>query len=509
MYKKYFLMIFIGLFIYSFSNEYNFIIKVMNSDFGSIKINQINNEFETVTEIYSQKAKISAKTTYEDDFYKSYSFNMKVNEKTVADYVSNYDGKKVIHSVNSIELPVINESNLFIVDNNFIIDHFWYFLKKHEGKGKAKIFIPFLSMNNQTFKNSIVDADYDIKDDKMIFTYSGLRTEVFFDKNFITKISIPSQGIEIERNDFKEKIENNIISEEVSFESKGLILNGTLSYPSLLSNKMPLIILVHGSGVLDRDERFTSAGIEIAPFYDLAEELNKKGFAVFRYDKRNFVLNKLGEDYLEVSIYDFIDDAINAYNKMLEFDFIAKDRIIFAGHSQGATLIPYILKKAGYAGISLSPAVISFVDLMVYQIEYQQDIINELNTDGSLDNLVDMLNEYLPHVKEIKSKFESNELKNEEVYMGFKGSFIKESDYLFENVVEEFVDINKNILIISGKEDLKTPSILLQEKEDEILKNDKISIKYIEGMSHEMYNQYIVFEPLVSESIFKWYENLK
>jgi len=48
---------------------------------------------------------------------------------------------------------------------------------------------------------------------------------------------------------------------------------------------VPIVVMVHGSGALDRDETVFSN----KPFREIAEGLAARGIATLRYDKRTFV----------------------------------------------------------------------------------------------------------------------------------------------------------------------------------------------------------------------------
>ena len=65
-------------------------------------------------------------------------------------------------------------------------------------------------------------------------------------------------------------------------------LNGLLTLPDDISKPVPAVVMVHGSGPSNLDERV----MQITPFKDLAEGLAKRGIASIRYDKRTFAHSK-------------------------------------------------------------------------------------------------------------------------------------------------------------------------------------------------------------------------
>ena len=88
-------------------------------------------------------------------------------------------------------------------------------------------------------------------------------------------------------------------------------LPGTLTLPVGITNSLPAIVLVHGSGPNDRDETILAN----KPFRDLAWGLATKGIAVLRYEKRT---KEYAAKFLIAGLHDFtvqhetIDDALSA-----------------------------------------------------------------------------------------------------------------------------------------------------------------------------------------------------
>ena len=61
-------------------------------------------------------------------------------------------------------------------------------------------------------------------------------------------------------------------------------LNGLLTLPEYAAGPVPAVVLVHGSGSSNMDEKVG----KLTPFKDIAEGLAKRGIASIRYDKRSF-----------------------------------------------------------------------------------------------------------------------------------------------------------------------------------------------------------------------------
>lgn len=126
------------------------------------------------------------------------------------------------------------------------------------------------------------------------------------------------------------------------------ILPGTLTLPSG-KPPFPAVILIHGSGPLDRDA--TIYGNK--PFRDLAEMLAKRNIAVLRYDKRTFVHPEEIRKQKSVTVDDeTVEDALKALDTLRNMPEISPEKIWFLGHSLGGMMLPRIASKttapAGY-----------------------------------------------------------------------------------------------------------------------------------------------------------------
>ncbi|MBR4394267.1 MAG: alpha/beta fold hydrolase [Oscillospiraceae bacterium] len=120
-------------------------------------------------------------------------------------------------------------------------------------------------------------------------------------------------------------------------------LNGMLVLPEDLSKPVPAVVLVHGSGASNMDEKV----MKLTPFKDLAEGLVKYGIASLRYDKRTFVYaRKMAKQCITVK-EETIDDAVSAVEMLRKDDRIDPDRIFIVGHSMGAMLAPRIDEEGG------------------------------------------------------------------------------------------------------------------------------------------------------------------
>ena len=111
-------------------------------------------------------------------------------------------------------------------------------------------------------------------------------------------------------------------------------LEGTITVPAN-SEKVPVILLIAGSGPTDRNCNNTA--METNSYKYLAEDLQKKGIAMVRYDKRGVGRSDMGVgSEADLRFEHYIEDA------RLWIEHLSHDRrfskIIVAGHSEGGLI---------------------------------------------------------------------------------------------------------------------------------------------------------------------------
>jgi hypothetical protein len=173
--------------------------------------------------------------------------------------------------------------------------------------------------------------------------------------------------------------ENQAVGEEVSIPP---LVEGELLVPKS-TEKVPLVILIGGSGPVDRNGNQMMAKNNSLKY--LAVELFGKGIATFRYDKRLVKIMKMGAiDEKKIRFDHFVDDAIAIIEHFKDDTRFSK--IVIAGHSQGS-LVGMIAAQDSVAGyISIAGAGQEIDDVIVDQLEKQAPGLKD-NARQSFDDL--------------------------------------------------------------------------------------------------------------------------
>ena len=146
--------------------------------------------------------------------------------------------------------------------------------------------------------------------------------------------------------------------EEVSFANGDAVLKGTLVLPEGYSRKTPVLIMITGSGLQNRDEEI----YEHKPFAVIADALARAGIATLRYDDRGF--GESTGDLVHCTTEDMKNDALAGIGLLRE----RFDRVGVIGHSEGGTIALMLAaeKKADFI-VSLAGMVVSGKETLLWQ----------------------------------------------------------------------------------------------------------------------------------------------
>ena len=124
--------------------------------------------------------------------------------------------------------------------------------------------------------------------------------------------------------------------------------NAQLTYPAVGKGPFPGVLLIAGSGALDKNG--TSGFIHKngpkppTPYWQIAQYLSERGFAVLRYDKRgigaNYTINQ--NIWGNATVNDLKRDAEKALNVLTMQPEVDPNRTSLIGHSEGTIIAPRV-----------------------------------------------------------------------------------------------------------------------------------------------------------------------
>lgn len=170
-------------------------------------------------------------------------------------------------------------------------------------------------------------------------------------------------------------------TEEITFESDGYSLEGTLTMPNN-SSKVSAILIANGDG-LDRDGTYPSdPNLQLPVYKTWSETIANNGIAVLRYDQR-FITHSI--DLMQFTLGDRINDIAAAIRYLKIRAEIDSNKIFIVGHSQGGCIGPVAAQKENVvAGVAIINSNAFAIDTLVIEklkaiglpTSYITDIIN-------------------------------------------------------------------------------------------------------------------------------------
>ncbi|KMK78021.1 alpha/beta fold hydrolase [Alkalihalobacillus pseudalcaliphilus] len=309
---------------------------------------------------------------------------------------------------------------------------------------------PKVSHNNQ---HDIVEYLYDTEQGtvkmRMIFDESKQLTSLNFSDEVIVQMP------------------EGVMEEEVTVgEGNEFELGGTITVPSEIEGKIPVVVIVHGSGPNNRDGEM----LELTPYRDIAWGLAERGIASIRYDKRTLIYPEafMNQDFTWYE--ETVDDAVLAAEIVSSDDRF--DQVYLVGHSLGGMAGPVILSESDrFDGfISLAGSLRSFSDIIMDQFEY-------LHQTGHVPE------EQLERIRvEYEKSKKLHELDGGETVFGLPVTYLNTmEDFRYEAFFEES---KKPIFIVQGEDDYQVTFKDYQSWQEALENYEPVTFQLYPGLNH-------------------------
>ena len=272
------------------------------------------------------------------------------------------------------------------------------------------------------------------------------------------------KGISLGLEGTADVIPSGIEEHEVTFNSNGITLTGTLTLPAHAPKPVPAVLFVHGSGPVDRNEN--APGLETNIFRDLARSLSQAGIASLRYDKRG-----TGESegvFSDSSMNDLLADARIALSALQACDKIDRHSCFLIGHSEGGIVAPIIGSEGNdLAGIVIIAGAAHSLDVI---IRGQVERLNRGSgmSENQLQTMLEQEDQYLSFVRRSTGEWSSYsfaELKKampwltEEKYHEVTAlSLTWLREHFQHDPLATIAQVSCPVLIIQGEKDLQIPA---------------------------------------------------
>ncbi len=284
---------------------------------------------------------------------------------------------------------------------------------------------------------------------------------------FIVPVNMPYQPAAYLNTNVFYEIKKNIPNKKYPSE-------GILTMPDG-NKKVPLIIIVGGSGPTDKD--LTMGPNKI--YKDLAWGLASKGIGVYRYDKRTVKFGvKMSKDKKLTVKQEYLDDLKSIVKMLSKMAYVDPTQIYIMGHSEGGSLIPYFAKNLkGIRGfISLAGSYSLLAELIPNQVNYLAD---HAKTPKEKEEILKMM----PKAIYARDRF-NRKSPNDSLPLGITTPYLW---HLNENSPEKLISTIENhpsLFFLQGGRDYQVPPAELEKWKMALAKNTTVVYKVYKDLNH-------------------------
>lgn len=252
-------------------------------------------------------------------------------------------------------------------------------------------------------------------------------------------------------------------------------LGATITYTDD-SKKSPAVVIIMGTGKLDRDG--SGFGFRSNIYKYLARTFAECGYVSARYDKRG--TNESGGSFNSTGLSDLVNDAISVIKYLKSLPYVDENRIIVCGHSEGTMIATLVSEKEDTSGlILLGGAATCLKDALYYQNRLvAEDIPNMKGVVGAIIRKSFKLDKQLAKIDDMFIKSKET---NKEKVSGIPAKWLREhGSYTSEDYVNILKKYGKPVLAITGKADVQAD----YHKLDALRTESHITCVAPEGLTH-------------------------
>ena len=228
-------------------------------------------------------------------------------------------------------------------------------------------------------------------------------------------------------------------------------LAGTLTIPEG-SGPFPAVLLVAGSGEVDRDGNSSKGKLFPNMYKDLAEFISNFGFITLRVDKRG--VGESGGVFLETGMVDLVDDVISSISFLENHPQVEK--ILLLGHSEGCILITAANARRAVDGlIFLSGAAESIEDALTRQRQLViEEILNMKGLKGKLARFLKLEQKIESQAQKLTDKImNSNDAVIKYQFQRINGKWFRE--HFSYDLFDDLKKVTCPSLAITGSKDVQ------------------------------------------------------
>lgn len=268
-------------------------------------------------------------------------------------------------------------------------------------------------------------------------------------------------------------------------EIKTFVVCGEYKLPAILTlpvttAKVPVVVMVHGSGPNDIDE---TAG-NYKTFRDLALGLAVNGIASLRYEKRSRVYgNKMAADMENFTVKEEVtDDALAAIKQVSVIPEIDAGKIFLMGHSLGALLAPRIAAQTRLLNgiIMLAANAQPLQNVVLEQYEY----LTALDTTATEQEKKEFLEDARSKINQLNDTAAVRNMKAEDLLLGLPATYWLDLINYHQTSVAK--NLSVRMLIVQGGKDYQVTPKEYELWQKALKKKKRTTFMFFPQLNHLM-----------------------
>lgn len=273
----------------------------------------------------------------------------------------------------------------------------------------------------------------------------------------------------------------------VSIQGK-VRLKGTVTLPVEVTQQVPAVLILAGSGPIDRDGNIQKQRLNLNIYKDLSHMIAKMGFATLRYDKRG--TGASGGDFWRTGMWDLVEDAEAALQFLTSHPQVDETQTIVLGHSEGCVLATAISARQARAvqGLVL---LAGSAETLEEALAYQRSLVyKELNALKGLKGVLVRLLKVPERAEKQAQAFIQNIMHSHTDTLKYKLKTVNAKwyrEHFAYNVLEDLKKIECPTLAVTGSKDAQANPDRVPKFVELI--GDRAEYRIIDNMNHILRKQ--------------------
>jgi len=258
-------------------------------------------------------------------------------------------------------------------------------------------------------------------------------------------------------------------------------LAGTLAIPEREEERLPAVLLIPGSGQIDKDGYVESMKFHTNLYKDLSHLVTSLGFISLRVDKRG--VGKSEGDFFETGMWDLVEDIEKSIDFLKKQPLVDPEKIILLGHSEGCILATAVNARKPVDGlILLSGAAETLEEALKRQ---RKILLEEAKNKNNLNGFLLRLFNADKMIEKQADKYMTKIMNSDKAMIKYNFSKVNAKwfrDHHQYNVLEDLRKVICPVLALTGDKDFQADYKKLQRLPEHV----KVEFEYhiIKDMNH-------------------------